>query len=294
MKTILIILLTIALPSSIFASSSVEELETKINQFVSQLNSKFKLDVTTKQVEECGFSAHQNDENKDKFEIRFCHKDIQFYTELSNSEHPVDSILTIVAHEYSHFLLDYDYSDEASEVAEVSRQTIASEILEANRSNFELLLKLKAVYKSWSDDEEVTILDDEQFKDAIIYVLDLGSHENTDSLSIKLMHMLNYSAVPQVLKHLPIMTNTFDQVMKKMVKARIQVLETSEKESLAGWSNYQCVVQGNEQPGVNATVKKVLSELGYSSLLETFYKTCSKEQIHKNFYRLMDSYYPNA
>lgn len=68
--------------SSTLMAETIQELELEINQFVSQLNSKFDLDVVTKKVSRCGFSAHQNEEDKKELEIRFCEKDLKYFSDL--------------------------------------------------------------------------------------------------------------------------------------------------------------------------------------------------------------------
>lgn len=290
MKILSMLLLGITLTTSLPASN-IHSLELEINQFVSRLNSKFDLDVTIRKVQRCGFSSHQNEDNG-IFEIRFCNKDLKFFNDLPSSENPVSSLLTIIAHEYAHFLLDYDYSDDAIRVFEDSLEKNANEILRAIRNNEGLLRKLKAIYsKLETESRRGDIPEDEKYLRAIYHVLLLASHENVDSLGIKLMHLINYKSNPQVMKYFPALIGMSGPLIEDMVQTRTFVLKISEEDSLVSWSNYQCIAQGTERTDYGPKLKKVFSEAGYTSLLSLFNQPCPADQINKTFYRLLNNYY---
>jgi len=275
-------LLLIFLSSNVFsdtASSLVQDAET----FVNQLNFIFKIQVKLKEVPKCGFSTKEpvNGVNY----IYFCRKDIEFFEELQVKERPVDSLLTIIAHEYSHFLLDWDLSSDAIDTrSDFLYDQAAESIFHKIRDNEDIKVRLLKFTRSSSENESESSYD-EKLKDAIVSFLLFGDHANNDGFGAKLMLMASKTPNPNVMTFYP-------DLGQKVLKERAGVIEQSTKDGLKSWSNYLCIGPGRNLSGSNLILNRYLDQNNLNTILETLNNECTVEEVILNFFILFDKYVP--
>lgn len=287
------ILLLFSLSFSASAEISREELDRGAEQLIEKLNLRFGLDVKIKLVDECGFSAHEDEDdagNPIGFSISYCDKDINYFTSLKPEQAPVESLLTILGHEFAHFLLDYDIGAEAQEKAGKESQRINKKLLSIAKKKPGTIEKLKKIISSWENDENAS--QDELLLEAVDTILMTGTHENVDSLSTKLLDMMGYESVPEVISHMPAIIGDDSEDVLNMVKARLPVLQSSKLEGARSWNNFVCVTPGRELEDFNPLLKKVLAEDQNTQLIKAVSKICSDDEIEKHFFRILNSYYP--
>lgn len=258
----LIAMVILVLSFSAF-SANRQQLDLEVESLVNQLNTRFGLLVKVRLSEDCGFSAHdQNDENLPvMYFIQYCDKDINYFTKLPDHEKPVEGLLSIIAHEYAHFLLDFDISEEAGEATLQEAGLVSEELVKEVQQQPENLAKLKKILTKWEEDEgesEDTRSEEEKLVEAVDFILMLGTHENVDSLSMKLLALVGQKADPEVMRHLPLIMNEDNAEIQDMISARIEVLKTAAGEGLSHWSNFSCVTPARERDDFNPVAKEKL------------------------------------
>lgn len=267
--------------SSTFAQANLEK---ELLSFVSRLNEKFSLDVELKKVYRCGFSSGSD------HSISYCQRNIDFFRSLGSDKKSLESILTIIAHEYAHILLNYTMSSSAEKALEdslaESTEAIYRYIQFNARRRAQIGRFIEANFSSEEQDQEAKV------KEAILKILLLGDHENMDSMGAKIMIIVGSSPRPEVMDLFPQITGNNQPHIFDLVKARKEVLRKSTEEHLNSWNNYTCVGAGRDFTDSNIALKKVLAQNGFNAILNKLNNGCSTDDVLKTFLDILDRYYP--
>jgi hypothetical protein len=195
-------------------------------------------------------------------------------------------LLTIISHEYAHFLLDWDISPEAEEVNsdflwDDAAETIYSKIKDDKKIKAQILKVMEA--------SETEISDEEKIKENIVQFLMFGDHVNNDALGVKLMLLPGRTPNLATMNLLPYMSDS-RRTLPSIIKERTNVLTQSMKDGLLGWSNLVCIGPGRNLSGSNQVLKQYLADNGHNSLLESINQECSLESVSEMFFVLLDRY----
>jgi hypothetical protein len=274
--------------SSLFSFNSFAEgnrnFRLEAEKFVNELNTLFKIKGVLKEVKKCGFSTKEPVNNVHS--IYFCKKDIEFFEKRLEAEKPLESLLTIISHEYAHFLLDWDISPEANEVLS---DFLWDDVAETIYSKIKDDKKIKAQILKAMEASETEISDEEKIKENIVKFLLFGDHVNADALGVKLMLLTGRIPNLATMYLLPYMPNS-RRTLPSIIEERTNVLTHSMKDGLLGWSNLVCIGPGRNLSGSNQVLKQYLADNGHNSLLESINQECSLESVSAMFFVLLDRY----
>lgn len=279
MHNYLFILLLISLPSWGFTDSKTDFIQEG-QKFISKLNAKFSIDVKLKKVNRtvCGLGSSFN--NKEP-SIVYCDRDISFYDSLKPSDDPLASFLTVISHEYSHILVDFDMSSEARGAARENEKLLLNYISSIIQSNPRRLAQI----------EIAKPLESYSVPDTINFILSNDHHENIDSLGIKLMLLTQEEPNLDVMKVVA-QSDDAPSFFKYFIEPRTKVLKQSYIDGLGSWSNFRCIGNQFHFPQTNIVLKSFLFKEGYLEILDALEKQCDQHEVIQMFFDLLDQYYP--
>jgi hypothetical protein len=276
------------------ATSDVE-LRAEVDDLISELNAKFGLNVLTKVSTECGLRVDGPFGESDRYEIEFCDREIAYFAGLPDQERPVEGLLTIIAHEYAHVLLDLDISDDAILLREASSKAIVRQIIQARAADPAFSKQMLEAYEWGIADNEggkENLSEGQKISLGVTALLMLGAHENVDVLGVKLLHLVGRSPNTEVMKHLSGLGEDSDDFLVTMGLARSRSMRVGDQQALMSWGNYHCWGDVTSE-GYVPTLRAVMAREGHSSLLAPFAQACGPKQVEASFQDLLDRYFPD-
>lgn len=237
---------------------SKDLLQNDINTFISKLNTAFDLRVKLKLVSKCGFRV----DTEANLQILACEEDIEFFSHLEDGMKATNGLLTIIGHEYSHILLEWD-------ITAASTRDYESSIFGAAKS--------------------IAAKNNLDSNDVFSFLLEID-HENKDSLGVKLVMWAGYEPDPSVMHELKKIVPHSESITIAYIKSRVEVLETSKNEGLQKWSDYRCI-----SPNINFRdslfkFKTWALKNSLTPLLEPIENSCSFLDVSILFDKRMKSY----
>lgn len=241
---------------------------------IGELNTKFGLNVVAKASTECGFRIDGPFGAADRYEIEFCDREIAYFAGPPAQERPAEGLLTIIAHEYAHVLLDLDISEDAILLREASSKAIVRQIIHARAADPAFSKKMLELYEwgiAGNEAGEENLSGSQKISLGVTALLMLGAHENVDVLGVMLLHLVGRTPHPEVMMHLPGIYEDGDDSLVKMGLARSLAMRVGDQEALMSWGNYHC----------------------WGDVTSEGYATCGLQQAEASFQDLLDRYLPN-
>jgi hypothetical protein len=245
--------------------------EQEIESFIQNLNKRFDKQVTF--VSNCSELEPSNKIDSSGASVSFCRPALDWFSKLRPKERPLEAVLTIVGHEYSHLLLDSDLSEAAKSGWAEAKQKHAEFILARLTERQHLQLK------------QVRMVNETDIQ-LIKKMLNLAHHENMDSLSVKLMILEGLSPNENMVE---LFSRNFQEPQfERFIEPRIRVAKKALSDGLESWSNFKCSGIPYSLDESNLSLKRGLP----SSLIAELLQQCTDEEALKVFNQTLDDYYP--
>lgn len=280
MKLFLLIVL-VTLFSCPSYSRSKTELVHDLSSFLGKLNTAFNLDVRLQITTECGLRT----EWEKKLVIAMCDDDILFFTKLKNDQKATNSLLTIIGHEYSHILLDWDVTEASNQSLETSILHVSKKIKEIVETDPDLKARLHMY-------AEANNIPNDSIENIIFsFLLDID-HENKDALGVKLLLWTGGLPEESVLDYFPILIPNSQIATLDYVRSRKKTMHASIVEGLSSWELYRCIAPGVYFLDSLMHLKTWAEKNNLQSTFEAIGKSCTDIDVINNFFERFKSYFP--
>ncbi len=274
MKTIILFFMLAFITSGSDAAVEIDPL-LEIKTLVSKLNALSDLKVQVQKTKECGFRLLGRKWEKEKATLSFCDNDVKPFLDTSSPKFPVNDLLTIIAHEYAHALIDYDRNIETVEYTEDRFDSSAMYIYQelTTVQSWDFLVKAILSFKDPEDTEE------EHITGIVFEELNNAEHENIDTLGVKLLLILNYTPSADLFSSLSVLS----EWEGRNLNVRAKKVAESISEGLKDWESFNCTGNGIFLEEASPSLKKLLIKNQLSSIQQKVNHECTDQEIFNTF-----------